>query len=210
MKREREVKFDVPLDLDINDFLERLRAIVSNMGYSVLSSQQVERTFQYYDTHHLEVYRNGETIRRVGGFDHTTSKGFFRYDFKKGSIDERYETNYWANERLSASEILERLRLRSFYQVIFPSAAAETQHHKMKIRREGTLIEVVLDYFMVLEGARFRELELELEDGQMSDLTVLAEHIRDGQKVTPMTTQKYSRVIESISRYRSLLRNDHP
>ena len=98
----------------------------------------------------------------------------------------------------AAIAILNQFDLMRFYAEIFPSAFATTQHHKMKLQRRGTLIEATLDYFNVVDGAGFRELELELEHGDKSDLIVLREPIQNQLGLKRISKQKYNRVIESI------------
>jgi hypothetical protein len=163
----------------------------------------VQREFQYYDTHNLDIYRRGETLRRVGGFDFTKDKGAFRYDFKIGPVDDRYEANHWVNEILHPTMILQQFDLERFYAEIFSSAFAKTKHHKMKLERSGTIIEATLDYFNVLDGIEFSELELELELGDASELIILVEPLKSNLGLEKVNKQKYSRVIESMSRYKT-------
>ena len=179
MEQEIEIKLDVPLDIKTNDILERLEQIVKQNGFTITEPKVVGRNFQYYDTSNLDIYRRGETLRRIGGFDPNIDKGLFRYDFKIGPIEDRYEANHWTSAELDENEILNQFDLMRFYAEIFPSAFATTQHHKMKLQRRGTLIEATLDYFNVVDGAGFRELELELEHGDKSDLIVLREPIQN-------------------------------
>lgn len=210
MEQEIEIKLDVPLDIGTNDILERLEKIVQDNGFMVMSPKVVERNFQYYDTSNLDIYRRGETLRRVGGFDPNKNRGTFRYDFKIGPIDDRYEANHWTNERLDDATILKQFDLERFYTEIFPSASAKTKHHKMKLERRGTIIEATLDYFSVLEGVGFRELELELEHGDVSGLTILSEPLQSEFGLERIHKQKYNRVIESIPKYKPLIGNCPP
>ena len=203
MKKEIETKFDVPLELDVNGTLSKLKAIINEEGFSVTASIIEHRTFQYYDTSNLDVYKKGETIRRVSGFKKGEDKALHRYDFKVGALDDRYEANQWSNDLLTSPEILERLNLKKFYAVIIPSAFANTQHDKMKLKKDETLIELTIDYFKVDEGGEFRELELELEHGSASDLKVLSEKIKINLDLKEINQQKYSRVIESMPKYRT-------
>jgi|TARA_Y100000310_G_C20686775_1_gene819528 inorganic triphosphatase YgiF len=210
MDREIEIKLDVPQDVETDTILERLERIVQDRGFMIVSPKVVERDFQYYDTLNLDIYRRGETLRRVGGFDPTKSKGAFRYDFKIGPIDNRYEANHWTNQQLDDTAILKQFDLERFYAEIFPSASAKTQHHKMKLERRGTIIEATLDYFNVHDGAGFRELELELEQGDVSGLTILSDPLQSEIGLERTHKQKYSRVIESILKYKTLIENCPP
>ncbi|HII71968.1 TPA: hypothetical protein HA265_04405 [Candidatus Woesearchaeota archaeon] len=210
MQKEIEIKLDIPQDLGTDTVLKRLERIVQDRGFIIVSPRVVDRDFQYYDTPGLDVYMRGETLRRVGGFDPAGNRGAFRYDFKIGPIDDRYEANHWTDERLDCAAILDRFDLERFYAEIFPSASAKTQHHKMRLEREGTIIEATLDCFKVLDGVGFRELELELEHGDVSGLTVLSGPLQSGLGLERSHRQKYSRVIESMPKYRTLILNHPP
>ncbi|MAF99567.1 MAG: hypothetical protein CMH61_03045 [Nanoarchaeota archaeon] len=210
MQQEIEIKLDIPQDVTTNTVLRKLERIVQDRGFTIVSPKVVERDFQYYDTPNLDIYRRGETLRRVGGFDPNKSRVAFRYDFKIGPIDDRYEANHWTSEQLDDTAILKQFDLERFYARIFPSASANTQHHKMKLERRGTIIEATLDYFNIIGGAGFRELELELEHGDISGLTILSEPLQSELGLERTHKQKYSRVIESIPKYKTLIGNCPP
>ena len=76
--QEIESKFDIPnkvSDKTVMDELERL----SKLHGFILQEWKIEhRKFLYYDTPSFDLYKKGETIRRVSGFDPKDSRGLFR------------------------------------------------------------------------------------------------------------------------------------
>tara|TARA_Y100000310_G_C20313877_1_gene637493 strand:+ start:98 stop:703 length:606 start_codon:yes stop_codon:yes gene_type:complete len=196
MQREIETKFDIPTESDTDSIIKKLEEVVQQQGFTILTSTIVEREFQYYDTPNFEVYKKGETIRRVGGFNPEKSKGIFRYDFKIGPIENRYEANHWTNKILEPIEILEKFDPKKFYTEIYPSASASTQHHKIKLQREETLIEASIDYFSIKKEVGFKELELELEKGTILELNGLSQVVQKQLELETINKQKYSRVLE--------------
>lgn len=205
MIQEIETKFDIPETADEARLIEKLEQIVQAAGFIIPVRKRVCREFQYYDTLALNVYHHGETVRRVGGFDPAKDKATFRYDFKVGPPERRYEANHWSPTVLTPGQIVEQFQLQEFYQELFPSASAATTHQKLKIQRGETLIEATFDYFNVHEGAPFRELELELERGEVSDLIQLSAGVQQSLRLQSVRKQKYSRVIESMPKYRDLV-----
>jgi len=175
--------------------------------------------FQYYDTPELLVYSDGETIRRVSGFPSSSRpKGTHRYDFKLGPIDNRFERNHWSDQLYTPQEMLEKVASGCSYQNIIPSAFANTKHLKMYFERQGTTVESTHDLFDVQDGTPFKELELELKEGNRKDLEVelkegnrkdleeIAEQVRTGLGLITINTQKYSRVIEGMPKYAEVIK----
>lgn len=202
MEKEIEHKFDLPANIDEVASLQQLKGVIEENGWIIEEEKLVERNFQYYDSLSLRAYKKGETIRRVGGFDSERDKGLYRYDFKVGPTYDRYEENYWSNEELTPEEILTRFKLHKYYQSIVPTAFADTEHHKMRLKKNGVSVELTLDIFDVADGGYFRELELELEHGVMLELNHLADKVIEKLKLNPLYKQKYDRVIESIVRFK--------
>jgi len=212
MKREIEHKFKIGITEDSGEILTRLKKIVIENGWSILNEKEVSRTFVYYDTPSQKCYKNGEIIRRVEGFE-KDAKGKFRYDFKTGSIDNRYESSIWMDHELTPEEIVKGLTLSDRYSDIIESARANTKHNKMLISKNETRVEITLDEFKLLDRHKkpllkvgspkghylmgLRDLELELKAGDISDLDELAlkvESITAGRS----SKQKYSQIIEIL------------
>lgn len=208
MEREIETKFDVPLELPQEDILKVLLEVGAAAGCGFMMQSPVTRNFQYYDTGNLDVYRQGNTVRRVGGFG-PQHKGLFRYDFKVGPIDDRYEAKHWSDDTLTPEQILNRFSLHRFYSALEVSAYADTQHEKMELDREGTVIEPTIDLFNVKDGGKFRELELELKKGNNTAmLHDISGKVQQALGLRSLTQQKYSRVIQSMPVYHGTILTD--
>ncbi len=200
MNKEIELKYDVPLQYDCAKLLQGLEEIITQNGFSVLLQKHVTRTFQYYDTLDLQIYQKGETIRRVGGFDLEKDKGLFRYDFKIGPINDRYEKNHWANEVLDAQSILKTFGLERFYGEILESAYADTEHQQIVFGKGMVKLEATVDYFKLQNGKEFKEFEVELKDGDVGILHHVGRRVEDIFHLECMSKQKYTRVIELMNK----------
>lgn len=198
MKQEIETKFDVPLGLSEQIILNKLRSIAVKQRFNVGDLEIEVRQFQYYDTPNLDLYKKGETIRRVSGFDLAKNKGRFRYDFKIGNLNNRYEENYWTNLELSIQDILSRFNLK-MHKFLVISAIADTKHYKIILSKDKTIIEATLDLFNVRNGAYFKELEIELKEGNYNFLTEISNKLKSALDLQAVSRQKYSRVIDSLS-----------
>jgi hypothetical protein len=205
MEREIETKFDLPLDLPEEDVLCSLLEAAAATGCGFNMESPITRNFQYYDTGRLDVYLQGHTVRRVGGFS-PQHKGAFRYDFKVGTIVDRYEAKHWSNNILTPEEIIEQFNLQRFYSRLEESAYADTKHEKMKIERDGIVIEATIDLFDVKHGSKFRELELELQEGgSMELLKDISVRVQQALCLRPLSLQKYSRVIQGMLQYKDII-----
>ena len=81
----------------------------------------------------------------------------------------------------------------------------DTNHLKMFFEKEGSRIEVTQDIFRVREGTDFRELEIELQLGDVAPWRDLSERVRAEIGLQPIRRQKYARVIEGMPKYRIML-----
>ncbi|MAG61184.1 hypothetical protein CL619_05325 [archaeon] len=205
MEKEIEVKFDVPIDRPLKDLWEECSGIVLSNRFNLVSSKDVTRRFDYFDTPDLEIYRKGETLRKISGFDPNEDRAVFRYDFKIGPIEDRYEVKHWTNRKFSIEKILDSFGLRKFYQHISTSASANTSHWKRQFALGSNLVEASLDIFNVAQGARFCELELELEQGDPDQLRRIADLVCDQLSLQTVNIQKYARVVESMPKYFGLI-----
>jgi inorganic triphosphatase YgiF len=203
LEREIEIKFDIPWNYNEVEFMFNVANIIAATGWN-LTGANVESSlqFQYYDTSQLDVYQAGDTIRRVSGFPESSNpEAIYRYDFKVGPIDDRYEVNLWSNELLSNEDISQGIREHCNYDQIMPSAFANTRHLKLFFSLTGTYIEVTHDIFSVTEGSNFKELEIELKSGDPRELCKIAGLVRDETGLLSIDKQKYDRAIEGISGY---------
>lgn len=198
MNQEIETKFDIPPTIPDNIIISGLEECATRCGFHVGTWEIVTREFQYYDTPELHFYTRGETVRRVSGFDLTTAKARFRYDYKTGSLEDRYEQELLSDEELSLSDIAQKLSLPEQYRNISISASAPTTHTRAKITRNETVIKTTIDYFDVRKGTAFKELELELGQGNKEYLQNLSQMVIDGLYLQRIHKQKYSRVIELL------------
>jgi len=202
MEQEIETKFDVPSEVSEKELLPKLEKIIEEQKYLCVSRTQETRHFQYYDTPDLDLYQRGETLRKVSGFNPKKHPALFRYDLKIGQLDNRYEDNKWLNKELSPEQLRDLFHLAAIYANLSPSAAASTSHFKINIQRDNTKVEVSLDYFAVEEGTPFCELELELKAGNQTNLFDFSQRVQEELRLTPLDKQKYSRVIESMRKYK--------
>src|SRR3989338_5484457 len=207
LEQEIEPKFDVPIETDESKLILAVANISAANGWRLSRTNFETLQFQYYDTPELLVYSNGEPIRRVSGFPNSSRpKGTHRYDFKLGPIDNRFERNHWSDQLYTPQEMLEKVASGCSYQNIIPSAFANTKHLKMYFERQGTTVESTHDLFDVQDGTPFKELELELKEGNRKDLEEIAEQVRAGLGLITINTQKYSRVIEGMPKYAEVIK----
>ncbi len=201
MYREKEVKYDVPLDRDEERLLKEIEPIIREFGFLVIPKRTVSRLYEYYDTPHLPhflVFEQGETIRSISHFNPPTEKGLYRYDYKKGPLTERYEENYWTNTELSAEEMQEKLKFPKSYLPLEVVVSATTLHRKMVLQRNETKIELALDYFTLSTGAQFKELELECKNGDDRKNVKLGKRISEVVGLMPLEEQKYTRIVKML------------
>jgi len=198
MKQEIEKKFDVPLTLPDAKIILGIGACAQRCGFEVGVWETVTRRFVYYDTPELNFYERGETVRRISGFDPSKVKGRYRYDYKTGTLDERFERELWWNKKLKNSDIAQRLALPEKYKNIDKNALANTTHTRAKLTMGEVLIHATIDYFDVQEGFQFRELELELRKGSKEHLNALDEAVMNIMNLKHENRQKYTRIIDTI------------
>lgn len=202
MYREIEIKYDVPLNMSEEKILEKFTWLLVEEKFTRTKCEKVNRTYTYFDTRDWLIYQRGETIRQVEGFNKNwNGKGKFRYDYKKGTLAERYEKNIWRNERLTTSQILEELGLAKIYRSIQEVAIVDTVHHKATFVKGKITLEAKVDYFCVRGGGRFKEIEVELAKDSAKQYQKALEDI--GQRILKqqlgleqMHKQKYARVLE--------------
>lgn len=208
LEPEVETKFDVPLETDESGFILAVANVFATNGWRLSrTNTEVPLQFQYYDTLELLLYSKGETIRRVSGLPESSGpKGTYRYDFKLGPINDRLERNHWSDQEYTPQEILDKVAEGCSYQLLIPSALANTKHLKMYFERRGTTIESTHDLFKVQDGTPFKELELELKTGSVHDLKEISEQVSTVLGLRRITIQKYNRVIEGMPRYAEAVR----
>ena len=197
MKREIEVKFDMPIHIPEIDILSGIEDIASRHGLAVQPWETVRREFVYYDTTKLNYYQREETVRRVSGFDLAKSKGVYRYDYKSGTLEDRWEEVVWSNKELTLIEIAQQLTLPEKYAGITISALARTTHTRTKLTDDKTILQATIDYFDVQKGIPFRELEIELESGEEKQLHSVSHTLAHVLNLKRVHKQKYARVLES-------------
>ena len=237
MDQEIESKFDIPNKVSDKTVMDELERLSKLHGFILQEWKLEHRKFLYYDTPNFDLYKKGETIRRVSGFE-DISKGLFRYDLKKGPIEDRYESNYWSNNELSAEQILDILRAYEYSKIILV-ASANTKHYKAMLHKNGTILEASLDLFdieefekplensqtphkialniaqkggyskpSIEEGSSFRELEIEFKEGNCELLRNLSYDVKFEIGLKSSNKQKYARVIESMQKYKKVLNPD--
>ncbi len=206
VEREVESKFDVPLNTDKAHLMLEVGDMAAKQLWTLVGCRYEVLVFQFFDTTNFDAYRNGDTIRCVGGFRPASSpKAAYRYDFKVGPLDNRIEKKLWDDRVYTPSELVSAVQLPEPYTTIAESALANTNHLKMFFEKEGTRIEVTQDIFSVKEGNNFRELEIELQKGNPEPWRDLSEKVRTEIGLQPVHIQKYARVIESMPKYRDLI-----
>lgn len=207
LEQEVETKFDVPFETDESKLILAVANIFAANRWRLSRTNFETLQFQYYDTPELLAYSHGETIRRISGFPNSSQpKGTYRYDFKLGPIDKRFERNHWSDQLYTPQEILEKVANECPYQDIIPSAFANTKHLKIYFERKGTTIESTHDLFKVQEGIFFKELELELKTGNQEDLEEISEQVRGELGLIVINTQKYNRVVEGMPAYAAVIK----
>lgn len=207
MDREIESKFNIPNKVSDKTIMDELKRIAEIYSFIMTEWKIEHRKFLYYDTPSFDLYKKGETIRRVSGFDPKDSRGLFRYDLKKGPIEDRYESNYWSNKELSAEQVINIFRAYEYSKIILV-ASANTEHYKAMLHKSGTILEASLDLFDVEEGSSFRELEIEFKEGNCELLRNLSYDVKFEIGLKSSNKQKYARVIESMQKYKKVLNPD--
>jgi len=195
--REIESKFDVPLSIKPEDLVEALRETLGELGFSVDSCREFSRKFVYYDTENFLFHCTGTTVRKVSGFDPKESPDLFRYDYKSGPLENRFEESRWSGEDRTPSEVIDFWGIRKQYCFLHESAKADALYHEIRASREGTKLVITLDRFFPEGGPAFVEFEAELEQGDESMIWEVSNPVRDKFSLTPLSSQKYSRIMSS-------------
>lgn len=205
MHREIEIKYDVPLSADEEKLIVRLGELLAIEGFNRVQGKKVNRVYTYFDTPQRYLSQKGETIRRVEGFKNGHEQGRYRYDYKKGTLADRYEENVFHDAWLSPQQILKVLRLDRVYPHIEEVATADTVHYKATFSNGQITLEAKVDYFCVRNGSQFKELEVELaaEDGTpyrslLEDLGRRVIEHRLGLR--RIDIQKYTRVLTAMGK----------
>lgn len=193
---EVETKFELPESINEEELINRLKEIFLEESWKVSSDRSDRRNYLYYDTPDFEVYKRGETIRRVGGFDTKKERGGFRYDYKTGPMDCRLEKKYWNERVLGSDEIIKGLSL-PFKQIV-PVAPVETYHRLLDIKKDKplTLIEVKFDDYNLFGGDSLKELELEVIFGDEKPLQDLSTKLEKRLGLNRTEKQKYTRIVD--------------
>lgn len=211
--------FDGSIDNVVQRVSDALVRLKSNGWEFANMPEESERHVNYYDTFRrnknkryvptFEVYRNGQTIREVSGYsDHS-----YRYDYKKGRLKKRKEANLESNHRLGAKEILynvpdelqekwnckvrDKIKLKC-------TASAEVKHIKWNLEKNGTKIELKLDFFDIYKGSHLRELELEIKHNGKSGkkyLKAVSAYLQDNLGLKRVYDQKYTTIMNSSPKY---------
>ncbi|MDP3882023.1 MAG: hypothetical protein Q8Q31_04075 [Nanoarchaeota archaeon] len=201
MEREVEKKYDVPLEFDDEGFLYALRDCVVAAGYEIDKPEVLSRRFTYYDTPSLSLYHADGTLRRVEGFDPARHKGKFRYDLKVGPLHDRIEGNYWTNELQDVNSLFREERQGLGISGDVEEVAVATMLNYQGDIRKGSLVaEYTLDYVAVLGAGSFKELELELKEGNERDLQDLGGIVQAHFDLNELTEQKYSRILRVLGK----------
>lgn len=202
MYREKEVKYDISLDVDEQWLLRQVEQSISEFGFQIIPKRKVFRKYEYYDTSMLHALRLGETIRKISDFVPASEKGLYRYDYKIGELTNRYESNYWTSRELSVEEMKKQLKLPDLYSELEVVAVATTNHTKKILQRNATKIELALDHFMLMSGegfsergCEFKELELECKEGSDVENERLGQEISERLGLVQLHEQKYTRVM---------------
>ncbi len=207
MKEEKEIetKLDVPLQIDKEKIIAGIERLLVQQGWEVLGVRGEEKELLYYDTPTFSLYDEGSTLRRVMPFDPSKFPGSVRYDFKQGFGQNRTEVKYWTDKTLGGKEILQALDLIDDYSKIVSVAHVVITPRLWDIRKGNTALELKLDSCWIDGGVRFRELELELKEGDQSQVYGFCEVIAKKLGLTYRTQQKYSRVVEELGLLRGRL-----
>jgi len=211
LQREIEHKFDISKKANIDNLLRDLEKISKKENWKIESKSEEKRKVKYYDTPELLAYNRGQTIREVTKYNDDGCLKSRRYDFKKGSIKNREEANYYSDNELSIEDILKKMPIgfsedEDSYSGLMHIATANTTHRKIMLSWNTAILEIKIDYFDVVGGTEFMELELELKEikkcskkASIKKLDSLRDSIKDklGKKygMTSYYTQKYNRVI---------------
>ena len=205
MEREREIKFDVPLTLDESLVLSKLAGVLTKRGYDLTNQKTIRRNFLYYDTPDYNLYKEGRTIRRVGGFDPRKHQGSYRYDIKTGPINDRYEAQIWTDKEIPVKEAMTRFGATNLPNLI-QTVSATTKHITSIASNGENQLKISLDQFTVENGGNFSELELELERGNELELDYLANRIEKKLGLQQSHKQKYARALEATYTFQALVK----
>ena len=199
LEQEIETKLDVPLSVKPDEILGKLEEILKQEGWEIILSRNDEKELLYYDTPDFSFYWEGSTLRRVTPFDPSKFKGSVRYDFKQGKQESRTEIKYWSDRILKPSEIVDALQIDAKYPRISSVAMVLITPEFREIRKNGTDIELKLDTCWIDGEDKFRELELELKQGNSANIKNLSDKIAQRLNLGYLHQQKYSRVVEVMN-----------
>lgn len=197
---EIECKFVVPdyaATVDLPDLLQRLFPNIAIHG-----GITKHRRFTYFDTTDFELYHRGWTFRRIDGFHpeiDSSAKGRHRFDVKIGDLEHRKEANVWSDAVEDVATIVSRLKLPRWLAEVKPVASASTRHDQCELVLASLRVLATLDTFEVDEGGRFRELELELADGDTREFNEFVRSVTPTLGLVPEKRQKYAKVLESLT-----------
>jgi len=192
---EIETKLHIPDNIYEKEFLRGLEELILNEKWVIVARKKDKRKLTYYDTPELEMHKQRATIR-VSEYDPSKNPGRFRYDFKTGSIEERKEAKYWTERLLEPPEIITMLGLN--VKALRPIVNVTGYPILMDIEKQGTILEVKFDTCKIGWGLSFRELELELKEGNASEIEILVDKIQSKFKLERGYEQKYSRVVRML------------
>ena len=199
MEREIEKKYDVPVHFEVEGFLYALKDCIVAAGYEIDKPEALSRRFTYYDTPSLSLYHADGTFRRVEGFDPARHKGRYRYDLKVGPLYNRVEGNIWSHEMQNVNDLFRKERQRlGISGNVDEVAVAAMINYQGNIRKGSLVAEYTLDYVAVLGAGSFKEIELELKEGNERDLQDLGGIVQAHFDLKELTEQKYSRILRML------------
>jgi inorganic triphosphatase YgiF len=190
MEQEIEITYNVPDNYESDCLMNAVRSFSQLRGFTVTDETKSERRITYFDTTDLSAHSNGDTIRKVTGFE----DGRIRYDFKTGRNETRKEHNLWSQEDIPLGNLPIALHLPVAYSTISESARISANYHKLHLQSAHTELEISLDE-IANSNETFRELEIEFKSGDVNHWWHLANDVGSFARLQEVRIQKYSRIL---------------
>lgn len=198
MQIEIETKLDVPLSLPDLKVISDVKHLLNKECWEIINERADEKDLCYYDSPDLKLHNEGSTLRRVTPFDIERYPGRVRYDFKQGKGELRLEAKGWSSDVLRSEEIISLLALEKRVNQIRPIVQVHITPLFLDIQKGDLEAELKLDTCSYQGKPLFRELEIELKNGDPSELYKTSDLISDQFGFRYLHQQKYSRVIDIL------------
>ncbi|MFZ5954817.1 MAG: protein phosphatase 2C domain-containing protein [Nanoarchaeota archaeon] len=191
-------KIEIKFDLETKDNKEILLAdIIENFkadNWQIISKRKYKASINDYDTLYSNLYKNHVKLRRI--LKSSKNKTRFRYNYKLGDFNDRYEIKKEFENLLSSNEVKKFLSLK-ISKELYPIINVLTDHQFITFSKNNTKMKLKMDFFRIFEDMSFYKLEMEFLEGNQREFLQISKYLEKKFNLTRIY-QKYNQIINLV------------